>query len=115
MAEIGKQPVDLVSDFLAQHWQQILKVLGSRIGDALVEATLIKVILTVPAIWDHQAQELMIIAAKNAGITKRSNTTLELVSEPEAAALATIRDNDILKVVLIRKAITAKTSANWRM
>ncbi|CAG8977831.1 hypothetical protein HYALB_00008997 [Hymenoscyphus albidus] len=50
-----------------------------------------KVVLTLPANWDHPAQELTRQAAEKAGIKKprfRGPTTFKTMSEPEAAALA---------------------------
>jgi len=57
-----------------------------------------KVVLTVPAIWDHAAQDLTRRAAKKAGILVPrlgKNTTLEMISEPEAAALAFFNDANL--------------------
>jgi len=107
MAKLGKQPVDLASDFLSSLWQHTLKVLGTKIGEDLVEVIKIKVVLTVPAIWDHQGQEMTRRAASNAGITTRADTSVQLVSEPEAAALATLTDRGTLKVIsFFNKTIT---------
>jgi len=63
-------------------------VIQSRIGKLLWENMTLKIVLTVPAIWDHKAQELTRKAAEMAGLLARNDTTLELVGEPEAAALA---------------------------
>lgn len=103
MANLGKEPVDLASDYLSSLWKHTLKVLGTKIGEDLVEVIKIKVVLTVPAIWDHEGQEMTRRAAANAGITTRPDTSLELVSEPEAASLATIQDRGTLKVPFSKK------------
>jgi molecular chaperone DnaK (HSP70) len=66
----------------------VTEVIQSRIGKLLWENMTLQIVLTVPAIWDHKAQELTRKAAEMAGLLVRSDTTLELVGEPEAAALA---------------------------
>lgn len=99
MASLGKRPLDFASDYLSELWQHTLEVLGTKIGESLVEIIQIKVVLTVPAIWNHHGQAMTRQAAANAGITRRPDTTLELVTEPEAAALATINDRAVLEVL----------------
>ncbi|KAK9438890.1 Heat shock protein Hsp70 [Metarhizium brunneum] len=52
--------------------------------------------MTLPAIWPHYAQESMRKAAEKAGFFSKRHageTILKFVSEPEAAALATIKDH----------------------
>ena len=65
-------------------------------SQALVDSSRFYVVLTVPAIWHDDAKEMMREAAQWAGICSKrpaGDTGLDLVSEPEAAALATISDN----------------------
>lgn len=101
MSFLDKDALDLASDYLSCLWKHTLEVLGTKIGESLVDVIKIKVVLTVPAIWDHQGQEMTRKAASNAGITTRPDTFLELVSEPEAASLATIQDRGTLQVFIL--------------
>lgn len=85
---LQKQPVDVVADYLKRVWTHTLKDLKRKLS--FIETLRFKVVLTVPAIWDHAAQELTREAAQKAGIRKRrkaGTTTLDIISEPEAAAL----------------------------
>jgi hypothetical protein len=64
-------------------------------GAGAVDGLPFKVALTVPAIWKPYAHEKMREAARAAGILSSrvcGQTTLKLVSEPEAAALATLNE-----------------------
>jgi len=105
LAILDKEPVDVASDYLQKLWEHATRVIKSKIGEALFDSLQIKVVLTVPAIWDHQGQDMTRRAADRAGITKGENTTLKLVSEPEAAALAVLKDNRSLKVCAFMKTI----------
>lgn len=59
----------------------------------MIDAIPLTVVLTVPAIWPEYARKRMLEAAEFAGICKdraSAKTVVSLVSEPEAAAIATI-------------------------
>jgi len=92
---IGKDPVDVVADFLRLLWQKTLTSMERVCSKSGVEGLPFKVVLTVPAIWKPYARVKMQDAAKRAGILESrlcGKTTLQLVSEPEAAALATLHE-----------------------
>ena len=94
---LKKEPVDVVSDYLRCLWAHAVEVIQRSIGKQLWENLPKKIVLTVPAIWDHKAQELTRKAANMAGLLARSDTTLELIGEPESAALAVFEDMGHLK------------------
>jgi hypothetical protein len=98
MKSLDKKPVDVVADYLHRLWGHATTTLKSRFGEAFFEDVQIKIVLTIPAIWDHAAQQLTEHAAKKAGITSRPNMKLELVSEPEAAARYVFSENISLRV-----------------
>ncbi|KAI8719009.1 hypothetical protein NCS52_00681200 [Fusarium sp. LHS14.1] len=80
----GKQPVEIIACFLKK-----------LIGAELLNKCKFHVVITLPAIWPPYAQRFMKQAAGLSGIlTLRpcGATTVRFVSEPEAAALATIQD-----------------------
>ncbi|KHO00120.1 Heat shock protein Hsp70 [Metarhizium album ARSEF 1941] len=88
--------VDLVACFLTQLWKHALQSIEEANGKNLVEKCRFYVVMTLPAIWPHYAQESMRQAAQKAGILSKrcaGETVLSFVSEPEAAALATIKDH----------------------
>ncbi|OAA54523.1 Heat shock protein Hsp70 [Niveomyces insectorum RCEF 264] len=87
--------IDLVAEYLRALWQHTMEdVRGQKDARALQNARF-KVALTIPAIWPYYARQLMKRAVDRAGILEQrdmGDTTLELVEEPEAAALATLLD-----------------------
>ncbi|KAI5466203.1 hypothetical protein BGZ63DRAFT_348373 [Mariannaea sp. PMI_226] len=63
--------------------------------DPLLQECQFHVVITLPAIWPFYAQQRMKKAAELSGILEERScgkTTLRFISEPEAAALATIQD-----------------------
>ncbi|RPB14079.1 actin-like ATPase domain-containing protein [Morchella conica CCBAS932] len=83
-----KEPVDVVADYLTCLRKHAIHCIQNTYGKAFVDATPIDYILTVPAIWSDNAKELTLQAAETAGFGDR--TTLQLVSEPDAAAAWTL-------------------------
>ena len=84
----NKSPLDVAADYLRKLWEHATENIKQKIDPYLWENVKFKIVLTVPAMWDHRAQELTKKAAEMAGMLVRKGTTLELIGEPEAAALA---------------------------
>ncbi|KAJ0162374.1 Chaperone protein HscA -like protein [Colletotrichum tanaceti] len=85
-----KKPVEIVGAYLGKIWDHTYATLKTMMD---IEDLPLRVAITIPAIWPAYAQSLMREAAKIAGITKKRDigaTTLILVQEPEAAALASL-------------------------
>lgn len=92
---LKKSVVDVVADYLSCLWAHAVKDIELALSKTTVDNMTFKVVLTVPANWDHMAQSLTKKAAQQAGIEAvrpRGPTTLRMVSEPEAAALAAWKD-----------------------
>jgi molecular chaperone DnaK (HSP70) len=110
--EMNISAVDVIAHYLRFLWGHILERLRVRLTQAVLDNMIFKIVLTIPAIWDHIAQENMRLAATKAGLLQErpcGRTELTLVAEPAAAALATYRDaavklNPIMKV-LFRKCL----------
>ncbi|KAG4256670.1 hypothetical protein FPRO03_03680 [Fusarium proliferatum] len=82
--------VQVVGYYLKNVWDHTYAALKSMLD---VDNLPLRVAITIPAIWPAYAQSAMREAAKIAGITKYRDigeTTLILVQEPEAAALASL-------------------------
>lgn len=94
---LNKEPIDVVVDYLRCVWEHVVEDIREKIDDWLWENVKLKIVLTVPAIWDHKAQEMTRRAAEKAGLLKREDTTLELIGEPEAAALEVFTEMRIQK------------------
>ncbi|KAF5653827.1 Hsp70 chaperone protein [Fusarium sp. NRRL 25303] len=94
-SKAGKEPVEIVACFLRKIWDHSVESIRRTIGDDVMKRSNFQVVITLPAIWPPYAQHRMKMAAKMAGILDprpAGPTTLRFVSEPEAAALATIKD-----------------------
>jgi molecular chaperone DnaK (HSP70) len=95
---LNKKPIDVVADYLRKLWNHTLKIIELKLTKIALDNMALRVVITVPATWDHAAQELTRKAAIQAGITAprySGQTSLKLVSEPEAAALATWKDSGL--------------------
>ena len=95
LQKAGKTPVQAVADYLRLLWKHAITNIERSFGEAAVEGLPIRVVCTVPAVWTTDAVGKMREAAKEAGILDyrlAGDTTLDFVSEPEAAALATFDD-----------------------
>lgn len=91
----NKDPVDIIACFLRNLWNHAIDSIKRSIGAELLKMSKFHVVITLPAIWPHYAQRRMKEAAKLSGILDARScgaTTLRFISEPEAAALATIKD-----------------------
>jgi molecular chaperone DnaK (HSP70) len=81
----NKEPIDLAADYLKEVRQYVVnEVLPNEFGATFLENQRLKYVLTVPAIWSDKARDLTKRAAIRAGIPEEE---LELITEPEAAAL----------------------------
>lgn len=91
LQRLRKEPVDVVADYLKQLWRHAVEQIELKLTRIAFENMDLRIVLTVPANWDHKAQERTRKAAIKAGITARRSLgapVLKLVTEPEAAALA---------------------------
>ncbi|KAF4449449.1 hypothetical protein F53441_7311 [Fusarium austroafricanum] len=91
----NKTPVKIVSIFLRRLWNHSMEAIRRSIGEDVMNRSKFRVVITLPAIWPPYAQQRMKEAAQQSGMLNQRSagtTTLHFVSEPEAAALATIKD-----------------------
>ncbi|KAI6398031.1 hypothetical protein MCOR07_008314 [Pyricularia oryzae] len=89
----GKSAVDVVADYLGMLWKHTIETIVRARGQTVVDAMVIRTVITVPAIWKGYARQAMEKAAKKAGMLEKrpaGPTSLVLANEPEAAALATL-------------------------
>ncbi|WZH40232.1 Hsp70 chaperone protein [Fusarium acuminatum] len=93
--KIKKEPIEIIATFLRKLWDHSLDSIRRAVGVDLLKRTKLQVVITLPAIWPPYAQQRMKRAAQQSGILDgrpAGATTLRFISEPEAAALATIKD-----------------------
>lgn len=89
----GKSPVDVCSDFLKGVYEFAMAELARHMTDDLFENTPITFCLTVPATWSDKAKNETREAARTAGIGSRDGDMLRLITEPEAAIIATLNNH----------------------
>ncbi|GAA5866072.1 hypothetical protein JCM3774_000016 [Rhodotorula dairenensis] len=89
----GKEPIDVVTDYLSCLWQYAKERITEEIG-SVADLESADVILTVPAAWDAAGCQLMRNAAINAGMVQSARggdrtwrERLRIITEPEAAAI----------------------------
>ena len=81
----NKNAVDFAADYLTCIHRYVKEVaLPRQFGETFLRGQQISYVITVPAIWKDSAKALTRQAAERAGIPQRK---LELITEPEAAAL----------------------------
>ncbi|KAK5112136.1 hypothetical protein LTR62_004479 [Meristemomyces frigidus] len=81
--------MDAVSDYLTRIYEHTMETLNRRYGESFVSSTKVEFVLTVPAVWSDAAKNATLQAAERAGMGNRHE--LKLISEPEAAAVYTLK------------------------
>lgn len=98
LQDLGKSAVDVIASFLKRLWSHCLERMKVAEGANTVDTSRFHVVVTLPAIWPNYARERMRQAVDQAGILQQrpgvGKTTLDFVTEPEAAALAALSGVD---------------------
>ncbi|KAF2762167.1 actin-like ATPase domain-containing protein [Pseudovirgaria hyperparasitica] len=81
--------MDAVSDYLTQIYKHTMETLSRRYGETFMSTTKVEFVLTVPAVWSDSAKNATLQAAERAGMGNMHD--LKLISEPEAAAVYTLK------------------------
>jgi molecular chaperone DnaK (HSP70) len=89
LRKYNKTVMEAVSDYLAQIYKHTMETLTRRYGETFMSLTKVQFVLTVPAVWSDSAKDATLKAAEKAGMGKRHE--LQLISEPEAAAVYTLK------------------------
>ncbi|GAA6025140.1 hypothetical protein JCM10207_006249 [Rhodosporidiobolus poonsookiae] len=89
----GKQPIDVITDFLSCLWKYAKERITEEIG-SVADLESADVILTVPAAWDAEGCSNMRESAIRAGLVQSARggdrnwrDRLRIITEPEAAAI----------------------------
>ncbi|KAI9842642.1 MAG: hypothetical protein M1837_007009 [Sclerophora amabilis] len=88
----GLSSTDVVSDYLSALYLHVLQTLYRRFDKNVMQMTKVDFVLTVPALWSDAAKKRTENAAIGAGMTGAHD--LELLSEPESAAVYTLKHTD---------------------
>jgi len=84
-----KNVMDAVTDYLTMLHDHTMTCLCRRYGDNFRGHTKVEYVLTVPAVWSDAAKNATLLSAERAGMGERHS--IKLISEPEAAALYTLK------------------------
>jgi hypothetical protein len=83
----GKTAVEVIADYLHFLWKHALDSIQQDMGEEALEATPFRIVLTIPAVWNHKAIGRMKKAALASGMLDNrlcGESILHFVSEPEA-------------------------------
>lgn len=98
LRRLNKTADEVVSDYLKLLWEYTKDDIR-RLHPEFEDIYDLRVILTVPAMWSPTAKEKTIQAARIAGMPN----DIKLVTEPEAAALATLKDKAEESSLMVRE------------
>ncbi|KAF5652168.1 Hsp70 chaperone protein [Fusarium sp. NRRL 25303] len=96
MLKANKTPVQILGDYLRQLWRHCRENIIRAEGRRMMRISTIHLVVALPAIWPYYVRSRMTEALGHAGllnITKAGHTTLDFISEPEAAALTCLKEN----------------------
>lgn len=86
----GKTATDVCADYLKGIHEYTMSELERIWGAAVIKITPIEFWVTVPATWTDEAKQSTKDAATRAGFGARKNDEIFMITEPEAAAVATL-------------------------
>jgi molecular chaperone DnaK (HSP70) len=87
----GKSAQQVCQDFLTQVYRHVIHALRGHYP-AHLDITPIEFYFTMPAIWPDQAQAATKAAARGAGFGSRHLDAIHMITEPEAAAIAALKE-----------------------
>ena len=89
LKRFNKKVIDAASDYLTQIYKHTMDTLTRRYGESFMASTKVDFVLTCPAVWSDSAKNMTLLAAERAGMGSR--TEIQMISEPEAAAVYTLK------------------------
>lgn len=78
-------------DFLREVYTFVSNKLKKRFTEDTMQSTPMQCWITLPAIWSDEAKDATLAAAKRAGFASKAGDEIFTISEPEAAAIATLK------------------------
>lgn len=81
---------EVCSDYLREIYRYTISYLEKRLGAGVVQASPLDFWFTIPAMWSDKAKEDTLRVALNAGFKSRPKDEITIITEPEAAAIATL-------------------------
>jgi len=84
----GKSAVEIVADYLSELREHVYMKMTQQYGKALFSSLEKELVVTVPAVWSERAKDQTLKAVTKA---KFDATKIALVTEPESAAIYTLK------------------------
>lgn len=95
----GKDAKETVTDFLRLIYRHLISELELTYPPSTLRLTPFEIWITYPAMWSDEAQDATLQAAKAAGFGSRDFDVIRTIPEPEAAAIAALKNSaETLKV-----------------
>ncbi|KAF7896081.1 hypothetical protein EAF00_006096 [Botryotinia globosa] len=79
-------------DYLHEVYTHVSGILREQMTDLTFENTPMECWVALPAVWSEEAKDATLKAARNAGFWERSGDEIYTIAEPEAAAIATLKE-----------------------
>jgi hypothetical protein len=97
-------------DFLHEVYNYVAEKLRQEMTPVTFDNTAMECWITLPAIWSDEAKNATLAAAKRAGFGNRTGDEVFTIAEPEAAAIATLKNMgpDDLNPVKVSKTSAAR-------
>ena len=89
----GKTAINVTTDYLKMLYDHCITEISKHFSKTVFEITPIEFWFTHPATWSEEAKNATKQAAMAAGFGSRKNDRINLIQEPEAAAIASLRSS----------------------
>jgi molecular chaperone DnaK (HSP70) len=91
----GKTATTVATDYIRELWRYAMKDIEEEQDNFNPQETDFRVVIGVPAVWSPLATDRMYTIAREAGLPEN----IELISEPEAAALSVLEYTKAFTVI----------------
>jgi hypothetical protein len=85
-----REAAGVCEDFLREVYTYVSEKLRQEMTTVTFDSTPMECWITLPAIWSDEAKDATLAAAKKAGFGNRASDEVFTITEPEAAAIATL-------------------------
>ncbi|KAF5005551.1 hypothetical protein FDECE_8012 [Fusarium decemcellulare] len=95
LLQLNKTPAEVIGDYLRAVWKYSRESIIRSVGQRMFKISRLHIVVTLPAIWPLYARIRMEEAMGIAGFREprpAGETTIDYISEPEAAALACLHE-----------------------
>lgn len=98
LQKLAIEPVEAATEYIKLLWEHAKQQIVRHVTEATFDFAEKVVLFTVPAVWSDRAKHNTYMIAVGAGLAD-DDITLEMVSEPEAAAIAVLKDRSRMRSI----------------